>query len=303
MRVPRLASAVSFVFFVLSSSVFAAPPTRVELKADDGHTLVIWEKKPAHPRAAVLLVHGRTWSALPDFDLQVPGEQRSFMDALVAAGYAAYAIDLRGYGATPRDRTGWLTPDRAAADVAEALDLIALRSGVPGKPFLYGWSLGSLVSQLVAQRKPQLMAGVILFGYPVDPDKKWEPRQDPPEPPSVKNTAEAAADDFITPGVISKVAVDAYVKAALAANPVKADWHMDQFEALDPAQVKIPVLLLQGERDPHSKTDAQARFFTRLGTADRQWVVLPGGDHAALIEDTMPQMIRAMAAFVERRTP
>jgi len=36
----------------------------------------------------VLLIHGRTWSGRPDFDLQVSGESRSFMDALVAQGYA-----------------------------------------------------------------------------------------------------------------------------------------------------------------------------------------------------------------------
>lgn len=52
----------------------------------DGHHLAVWEKKPAQPRAAILLVHGRTWSSLPNFDLQVPGERRSVMDALVGSG-------------------------------------------------------------------------------------------------------------------------------------------------------------------------------------------------------------------------
>ena len=102
----------------------SAAPTRLVVTADDCFQLALWRKAPAQPRRSVLLIHGRTWSGRPDFDLQVPGESRSFMDALVAQGYAAYALDLRGYGATPRDATGFLTPERAAADVAAALRAI-----------------------------------------------------------------------------------------------------------------------------------------------------------------------------------
>ena len=54
------------------------------------------------------------------------------------------------------------------------------------------------------------------------------------------------------------------------------------------------------ELDPLAKTDAQARLFAHLATSDRQWVVIPGGDHAALLEDTAPRMIEAIRAFLER---
>src|SRR5688500_10183593 len=92
------------------------PPSK-HIVVADGHQLTVWAKRPASPRGAILLVHGRRWSSLPNFDLRLPGEQRSVMDALAASGFAAYAVDMRGYGATPRDSTGWLTPDRAAADI------------------------------------------------------------------------------------------------------------------------------------------------------------------------------------------
>jgi len=275
----------------------AAPgePARLTVTADDGFALAMWRKAPAQPRHAVLLVHGRTWSGRPDFDLQVPGESRSFMDALVAQGYAAYALDLRGYGATPRDATGFLTPERAAADVAAALRAVGHR------PVLFGWSRGSMVAQLAAQRTPDLMSAVILFGYPVDPDRKPPEQPDPETPARAPTTAAAAAEDFRAPGVISQRAIDAYVKAALAADPVRSDWRHDaEWSALAPEQVHVPTLLLQAELDPLAHTDAQARLFSRLGTADRQWVVIPGGDHAALLEDTAPRMIAAIRAFIER---
>ena len=101
---------------VVSGAGRVRAPVRHDVVVD-GHHLAVWEKRPAQARAAILLLHGRTWSSLPNFDLQVSGEQRSFMDALVEAGFDVFALDMRGYGATPRDATGWLTPNRAMADV------------------------------------------------------------------------------------------------------------------------------------------------------------------------------------------
>ena len=269
---------------------------RLAVTADDGFQLTLWRKAPAHPRRAVLLIHGRTWSARPDFDLQVPGEARSFMDALVAQGYAAYALDLRGYGATPRDATGWLNPERAAADVAAALRTIGDR------PVLFGWSLGSMVAQLTAQHHPELVGALILFGYPTDPERTVPEQPEPEAPPRQATTATAAAEDFVAPGVITPRAIAAYVQAATTADPVKADWRRAQeWNALSPEAVRVPTLLLQAELDPYAKLDAHARLFTRLGTLDRQWIAIPGGDHAALLEDTAPRMIAAIRGFLERR--
>ena len=87
----------------------SSAPERFTVQSD-GHPMAVWARRPATPRAAILLVHGRTWSSRPDFDLQVPGMKRSVMADLAALGIAAYAVDLRGYGETPRDSTGWLTP-------------------------------------------------------------------------------------------------------------------------------------------------------------------------------------------------
>ena len=267
----------------------------------DGHPLALWEKRPAKPRRAIMLIHGRTWSTLPDFDLQVPGESLSLMDGLVAEGYATYGLDLRGYGRTPRDSTGWNTPDRVAADAAIALEWIASHSGVTGKPVLFGLVLGSMVSQLTAQRRPDLVSSVILFGYPTDPDTRTAVQPDTGQPARRATTAENAASDFRTPGTISELALKTYVAAALHDDPVRTDWRrLHQWNALDPAQVKVPTLLIQGELDPLAKTDAHAKFFARLGTPDREWVVIPGGDHAALLETTRARFIQAIVSFQER---
>ena len=267
----------------------------------DGHPIALWEKRPTHAKRTIVLVHGRTWSALPDFDLQVAGEHRSLMDALVAKGYAVYAIDLRGYGATARDSSGWATPNQSADDVAAALQWVMDHSRVAGKPSLMGWSNGATVAQLLAQRHPELIANLILTGYWKDSDEQIALAPDTIVPVRSKTTAQAAASDFIAPNAISQRALQAYVAAAIAADPVRSDWRRrEQFNALDPAKITVPTLLIQGELDPLAPTAFQAKFFARLGSVDRQWVVIAGGDHAVLIENTQPAFVSAMVNFIER---
>ncbi len=291
--------AVALVF--MASVAFAQKAPIKHTVLADGHPLALWEKRAAKPTRTIVLLHGRTWSSLPDFDLQVPGEQRSLMDALVAKGYAVYALDLRGYGGTPRDASGWTNPDRSAADLAAAVQWVRKNSGVAGKPALFGWSNGATVSHLMAQQHPELIASLVLFGYWKDPDAVLSSGADTVTPARAKTTAEAAASDFITP-TISKKAIDIYVKAALAADPVRSDWRrMEEYNALSPAKLTVPTLLMTGEHDPLAPEASQRKFYERMTVKDKQWVTIKKGDHAALMEDMQPEFVRVMTAFIERK--
>ena len=211
----------------------------------DGHPLAVWEKSVTNPKGHILLHHGRTWSSIPDFDLQVPEESLSLMDGFNDMGYSAWAMDARGYGGTPRDSSGWTTPDRAAKDMATVLDWLEERNGV--KTNVWGWSYGSMIAQLTAQRYPEAIRSLSLFGYPTDPDVQFPDDANLSTPEERVNTAEAAASDFIVPGSISQNAIDVYVEAALAADPIRADWNqLQQWNALDGAALTMPTLLLQG---------------------------------------------------------
>jgi pimeloyl-ACP methyl ester carboxylesterase len=284
-------------------------PEPLTVTADDGHELRLWalappaEPDPDHDpdhepdRRAVVLVHGRTWSALPDFDLRLGDDPSlSLMYALADRGVAAYALDLRGYGATARDASGWAEPDRAAEDLFAALEFVAEREGEA--PDLLGWALGSLVAQLTVQRHPEAARSLVLYGYPRDLDARTPAAKVEGEPPKQANTAKAAASDFITEGTISQAAIDAYVKAALAADPVRTDWRaMHQFDALDPLALELPTLVIHGVRDPIARQLWQAKLFTRMTVPDRQWVMIPHADHAAHLEQ--PELfLRALLSFL-----
>ena len=274
-------------------------PTKLIVKAD-GHPLTLWCKRPRAPRGAILLVHGRTWSSRPNFDLHDGRRSYSIMDALRARGHAAYALDLRGYGATPRDATGWLTPTRAAADVLAALKHVAEREpGLP-KPVLVGYSRGAVVSLLSAQTKSADVSALVLYGIGYDVGAKPKPQLEAPRPLRQSTTAQAAASDFITPEITSPEVVQAYVAEALRRDPVRSDWRREhEFGVLDPATVRTPTLLLHGARDPYVKMDAQSRLFTTLGTERKVWAVLAGADHAAHLKTTQADWIEAIGNFVE----
>ena len=294
-----LALFLAIAFTAAASTTAAAERLRHTVDVD-GHPIALWEKSAADAGEAILLVHGRTWSAVPDFDLQVDGENLSLMDGLVEHGYAVFAVDLRGYGATPRDETGWLTPQRAAEDLGAVLEWIAERKVWRKKPHLFGWSMGSTNSLLLAQSRPGLISSLTLFGYWHDLDSDLPADEPGIMPQKTANTAEAAASDFITPGSISRKAIDAYVAMALKADPVKTDLrHFDHYNALDPSTLTTPTLVIQGEHDPIAPTDRQAKLYTRIGSGHKLWVTVPGGDHAAFLEAPRSYFLHALVSFLE----
>ena len=266
----------------------------------DGHPIALWEKSADGATEAILLVHGRTWSALPDFNLQVDGEELSLMDGLVAEGYAVFAVDLRGYGETPRDETGWLTPNRAADDVAIVIDLIAEMKDWRTRPHLFGWSRGSTISQLAVERHPGSVSSLTLFDYWRDNDEKFPADEAGMKPLKIVNTAEAAASDFITPGSISQRAINTYVAVSLRADPIRTDLKGDdQYNALNGRNIQTPTLVIYGEHDPIAPAEYQAKLYKSLATGHKQLVSVPGGDHAAFLETPREYFIDAMVSFLQ----
>jgi pimeloyl-ACP methyl ester carboxylesterase len=287
--------------WLLSIALFSgaradAAPERLTVVVE-GHDLALWVKAPPAPRATLLLVHGRTWSSLPNFDLTASGADRSVLDAFVRRGYAAYALDLRGYGASARDATGWLTPARAVADVRAALDHIAARHPrITTRPALIGYSRGAQVAAMLAQGGPRAASALVLFGFP--PTVRQTTTRDAHAPARAPTTAAAAAEDFITPGAASRSLIDAYVAAALAADPVRVDWrHEDEFR-FEPAKITTPILMLYGVNDPF-RNAASARFFEALAAPDRAYVVLPDADHAAHVENSASAWVHAIDGFLQ----
>lgn len=299
--VRRTLLAVLLMVAPLVAQPASAPVLEHFTVPSDGHPMSVWARRPTAPRGAVVFVHGLTWSARPDFDLQVPGLQRSVLASFAAEGYAAYAVDLRGYGDTPRDTTGWLTPHRAVADVANVLMWVGQQNPRLPAPALVGWSRGACVSMLTAEVRPSAMSALVLFGFVFDPDATFADVEVPVEPQRAKNTAEDAASDFITPDVTPPIVVKSFVEQALKADPIRIDLKGDgEYNDLKPSRVRVPTLVIFGEKDPGISMEDAGKFFAKLGTPDRQMIVIPGADHVAQLEDTHDRWVAAIVDFLTR---
>jgi len=307
---------VSCVFLVVMAALNAAAAQRGAAPApaapqagaperftvpSDGHSMAVWARRPANPRNAILLVHGMTWSARPDFDLQVPGLQRSVMSSLAAQGIAAYGVDLRGYGETPRDATGWATPRRMASDVVNVLGWIAGQHPALPRPAVAGWSRGAAISMMAAQMAPTRVSALVLFGFAFDPDGQFADALVPAKPSMDRNTGEAAASDFISPAVTPPAVISAFVEQALRADPIRIDLKNDgEFNLLKPDRVTVPTLVMYGQEDPGVSDADAGKFFAKLAAPRREMVVLPGADHAAQLEDTHDMWVSAVVTFLNR---
>ena len=307
----KLLATISSVLFINSTCAESITPKIPEkllinhkVKIND-HTFAVYEKKADNPTNIILFVHGRTISSLPNFNLQVESKNVSLMDAFVAKGFTVYAIDLRGFGNTPRDDSGWITPNKASSDVIKILEWIAARHPKNKKPTLFGYSLGSLVSRLVVQQEPRLVSGLVLFGHPItyldkideSAIKKDKTTINPPRKP---NTVEWSSDGFIKNSIPQEV-IDGYVSACLSLDPILVDWNnIAQWNQLDPQAITVPTLLINGEHDPYAPAEKSASFFREIGNPDKTWVVISKSGHNAHIEDSAVRLVNGIVHFVRR---
>jgi pimeloyl-ACP methyl ester carboxylesterase len=298
-RAPTILGLFALASIFLSASLSvdgwqAGRPIRFTVSSDQ-HPIAVWGRPPERPWASALLVHGRTWSARPDFDLQVPGLERSVLSSLAARGVAAYAVDLRGYGETPSDRSGWLTPRRASADLLKVLAWIAERHPSLPLPALVGWSRGAAVAMMAASASPARASRLVISGFAYDPDLRFTNAETPRTPPRIANTAEDAGSDFQSPAVTSPAVVRAFAEQALASDPFMANLRNDaELNAIAPARITMPVLLIFGERDPGVNRVEADKLISRIASRDKRLLVLPGADHAAHLEDTHAAWIDAV---------
>ncbi|GAA4550903.1 lysophospholipase [Pseudonocardia xishanensis] len=106
---------------------------------------------PAEPRGVVLLSHGLG---------EHSGRYAHVAEALVADGWAVYALDHAGHG-----HSGGRRVDGGIANWVPDLDLLRLHAAArhPGLPlFLVGHSMGGLIALAYAEAHPEALAGLVL---------------------------------------------------------------------------------------------------------------------------------------------
>jgi alpha-beta hydrolase superfamily lysophospholipase len=127
--------------------------------ASDGHAVAAYGWDSADPVAVVQIAHGMGEHARRYAPIAL---------ALHAAGYAVFASDHRGHGATAASPLGWMGGDgwnRTLADVFEFG--LKLKTRHPQKPLvLLGHSMGSMLAQQYITRYGASIDALALSGSP-----------------------------------------------------------------------------------------------------------------------------------------
>lgn len=280
--------------------------------SEDGHRICVWEKGPTDSPYCIVLLHGRSFSARPVYDLifststESGGEMvnLSVMDALAECNIRSFAVDLRGFGGTERDSTGFLSPYRAVEDLRHVLRWIHEIGA--GKPSVLGWSQGGLVAHLLGQVCGDMVSSLVLYASIFDPVKVY-PRQPflskSAEAPRRRTTAEATLEDFTLPGTISDEAAYAFSAAALAADPIKPDWtNLHEFNDIAPFKLDVPTLVIHGDSDPYLAPGTQIHLFSGISACDKAYVIIPNADHCAHLISSRSAFIHHVSSFLKRPT-
>jgi pimeloyl-ACP methyl ester carboxylesterase len=303
------------------------------IKANDGHPISVYgihsketntdDDTSKRQRRPILMLHGRTWSSVPVYHLlggnnhasgigSPTHHSRSLMESFLAAGLQPYCMDFRGFGGTPSDSTNTVIPNQCVLDAEAVLKFIAekhLKDETMDHhlPALMGWSQGALVGQLLAQKSPQMLSKLVLYGSIYDPMVSYA-RQPlfvngtTGNFEVVENTFNGAIEDFTVEGSIPPAAAIEFAEAGLSSDPIKAQWHyLCQFNNCDPARLHVPTLVVAGDQDPYAPLRIQSELFANLGRgADRTWSIIADADHAVhMLDGGKERFLNIVKSFVE----
>ena len=253
---------------------------------------------PAAPPAVVVICHGfnahsgqYTW----------PAEQ------LVAAGFAVFALDLRGRGKSEGVRFYIDDVSEYVADVAGMIALAKERS--PGLPvFLLGHSAGGVVSATYTLDNQSELAGFLCesFAFQVPaPGFALAAIKGlshiAPHLPVLKLPLEAFTRD---PDALEILRSDPLIAnesqpAATVAALVRADERLhDNFD-----KITIPVMILHGTADKATVYHGSEYFFEKAGSADKTLKLYQDHFHDLLADTGKEQVMADIVGWIEERLP
>ena len=291
-----------------------AQPTGEEHWAQKGDVrLYLWRKRlaPAQGGTPLVLVHGSSLSALPSYDLQVPGQaDYSMMDWFARQGYDVWTLDHEGYGrSTSTERNADIAC--GVEDLRVAVRLIRQVTRAR-QVALYGLSSGSLRVGAYAGAEPDAVSHLVLdaFVYTGAGSPTLAKRKEGLE--FFRTHSRRPIDrDFIMgiftrdkPGTTDPAVAVAVADAQLGyGDSVPTGTYLDMTQNLpvvDPRAIRAPTLIVRGEHDGIASMEDLLEFFRLLPVSDKQIAVLPGLAHSSQLGVHRHRMWRSVHAFLRR---
>lgn len=225
--------------------------------------------------------------------------------ALTAHGFAVYAEDMRGHGFSGGAHQRFDSMDQLVNDLDDLVQ--AARLEHPGKPvFIYGHSLGGLLTSHYALRFQKDLAGVVLSGAALK------------LMPDVTSGQISAARFFgtVLPGLPAQELDDGqFVSTPAARDALLNDPLVDHsnlparsakvtVDAIDAAAARledftVPLLVMHGEADKTTNVEGSRALVTRARSQDKALRIWEGQLHDLLHEPRAKEVIDAVVRWIE----
>jgi alpha-beta hydrolase superfamily lysophospholipase len=269
---------------------------------------------PEKQLPVLFLVHGSSLSAMPSFDLQVPGDEYSMMNVFARDGFDVWTMDHEGFGRSAQT-SGTSDIASRVEDLKAAMATVQRETG-RDRIHMFGESSGAIAAAAFAQAEPDRVNRLILtaFTYKGEGAAEIARRRARIEElranPRRKRDAAMIRSIFTRDGhptLYDPAMVDALVSSEMPyGDTVPTGTYVDMAVNLplaDPAKVRAPVLMTRGEWDGNSTDDDLLEFFRKLPNGDRQYVILPNTAHSQGFSKNRRLLWYAMKNFLEAPAP
>ena len=254
-------------------------------RLDDGKT-----GKPV-----IFFVHGSSFSGRAGYDLQVPGHpDYSAMDHFAGLGFDVWTMDHEGYGLSSRNTGGNSGILSRVADLEAAMPVVERETGKK-KIFMRGQSSGAISLGVFAMKHPDRVEKIILDaltwtgeGAPEimrrrrDADNYRKSVSRPMNRQSFINIF--SRDDPSTFEQAVAIALADY--EAKLGDSAPSGTYLDMavnMPMVDPTKLQCPVMMIRAEHDGNSTEAELIEFFTKLPNKEKQFVMLKGSAHLAML--------------------
>lgn len=283
----------------------AAPPGPEpvpHIAGADGTALAlsIWEPAaPSAPKAVILGVHGFGDYGLSTFEAAA--------ESWAAQGIATYAFDQRGFGRNPSFGR-WPGAEALVADlVAVAARVRALRPCLPLT--VVGHSMGGGVALAAAARGMDadglvLAAPAIWGGEEMNPVHRVAAWTAAVFVPEKRFTGEGIVEIQATDNIplLRQLARDPHYLRPPSARELYGLVRITDLAAASAERVRMPSLLLLGDRDEIAPNDRVRRVYGRLA-GPREAIEYPNGWHLLFRDLQAARVWRDVGAWVLARKP
>jgi len=274
--------------------------------------LYIYRKRLRDARAGqpvLFLVHGSSFSGRGGFDLQVPdAADHSMMNWFAQRGFDVWTMDHEGYGRSTR--TGRFSDIASGADdLAAAFAVVERETGVRA-PLVYGQSSGALRAGLFVMREPGRVERLILDGFTHTGNGAPEILRRRANVAALRATPHRPATDATYVNIFSRddpTTVDPAVPRALAryelalGDRIPNGAYLDmatRMPIVDPASLTMPVLMTRAVHDGNATEADLLEFFGKLPSRDRQFAIIDGVAHVAVLGINRFRVFHAMLGFL-----